>query len=82
MAQLGKCLPLAQVMIPGSLDLAVLGSLLSGECASLSLPLPLLLLVLSLTISLSLSQTNKIFLKKNKINRKILDTNVNHNTFM
>ena len=36
-AQLVKCLPLAQVMIPGSWDQALHGSLLRG---SLLLPLP------------------------------------------
>ena len=47
MAQGVKCLPLAQVMIPGVLGSnPALGSLLSGEPASLPLQLPLLVLPL------------------------------------
>ena len=55
-AQLVKCLPSAQMMIPGSWDRAPLGSLLSGQPASLSPSIPP---TCTLWLSLSLCQINK-----------------------
>ena len=58
MAQSVKCLPLAQVMIPGSWDrvqgrVVALDSLLSGEPASPSAPHPARALSCSLALALS-----------------------------